>query len=368
MLESYSIINCNVRRTSRDTSRVAFEISNPLDLHATLEVWRVRHDGKNFVSTLDGMILKSEKRRQTVVVAIVGIGDLVVVRAKHPFEKAPQFRCYRIGAGYAPSLEEPAICLRETLVIASPIDIIAIGNAPPIRFPARELQRFFAARNPNWLQEVIDEQLSAWKERVPEVYIRFAPKTMLDRELPLLVSHAPQLAIAFYKELLTPGQLDSCIRAHPDAALRHSFDEMPQRLRFKSLARHPSYGLQHLIFRLSDAELRLCAKLAPSTAFPRRASQSASRHAIIIAASFPEAASDSNTGSASPSLRREVVASLLRYPDEWLLAFNQSLPWLFKNLSTWLDLELKPAELQQLARRLSPAQRNHLFQYIAERI
>jgi hypothetical protein len=94
---------------------------------------------------------------------------------------------------------------------------------------------------------------------------------------------------------------------------------MPQKLRFQSLARHPSYGLQHLLFRLSDAELRLCAKLAPSTAFPMRASLSANKHAIILAASFPEAALDSNIGYSSTSLRREVVVSLLRYPDEWLL-------------------------------------------------
>jgi hypothetical protein len=183
-----------------------------------------------------------------------------------------------------------------------------------------------------------------------------------------LVRHAPQLAIAFYKEQLTTDQLESCIRANPDASLRHAFEEMPQKLRFQSLARHPSYGLQHLLFRLSDAELRLCAKLAPSTAFPMRASLSANKHAIILAASFPEAALDSNIGYSSTSLRREVVVSLLRYPEEWLLAFNQSVPYLFRNLSTWLDLHLKPAELQRLARRLLPAQRNDLFQYIAERI
>ena len=368
MLESDQIINCNVRRTNRDTSRVAFEIANPTDKQATLEVWRIRHDRKTFVSTPEGLILKSEIRRRTVVVAMVGIGDLVTIRAKHPFENAPQFRCYRIGVGFAPSLEDPASSLRETVVIASLIDLIAVGDEPPIRFPARELQRFFAARNPRWLQGLIDEQLANWKERVPELFIRFAPKALLDRELPLLVRHAPQLAIAFYKEQLTPDQLGSCIRANPDAALRHAFEEMPQKLRFQSLARHPSYALQRLLFRLSDAELRLCARYAPSTAFPMRTSLSANRHAIILAASFTEAALDSNIGCSSTSLRREVVVSLLRYPDEWLLFFNQSLPCLFQNLSTWLDLYLKPAELQRLARRLSPEQRNDLFQYIAEGI
>jgi hypothetical protein len=99
-----------------------------------------------------------------------------------------------------------------------------------------------------------------------------------------------------------------------------------------------------------------------------RASLSANKHAIILAASFPEAALDPNIGCSSTSLKREVVVSLLRYPEEWLLAFNQSVPYLFRNLSTWLDLHLKPAELQRLARRLLPAQRNDLFQYIAERI
>jgi hypothetical protein len=368
MLESDQIIKCNVRRTSRDTSRVAFEIANPIDKQATLEVWRILHDNKTFISTPEGLILKSQIRQRTVVVAIVGIGDLVVVRAKSPFENAPQFRCYRIGAGFAPSLEDPASSLRETVVIASPIDLIAVGDKPPIRFPAPELQRFFAAKNPRWLQQLIDEQLSTWKERVPELFIRFAPKALLDRELPLLVRHAPQLAIAFYKEQLTTDQLESCIRANPDASLRHAFEEMPQKLRFQSLTRHPSYGLQHLLFRLSDAELRLCAKLAPSTAFPMRASLSAKKHAIILAASFPEAALDSNIGYSSTSLRREIVVSLLRYPDEWLLYFNQSVPCLLQNLSTWLDLYLKPAELQRLARHLKPALRNDLFQYIAERI
>jgi hypothetical protein len=263
---------------------------------------------------------------------------------------------------------DSASSLRETVVIASPIDLMEVGDEPPIRFPTRELQRFFAARNPNWLQEAIDEQLSDWKERVPELFIRFAPKALLDHELPLLVSHAPQLAIAFYKEQLTTDQLESCIRANPDAALHHAFEAMPQKLRFQSLARHPSYGLQRLFFRLSEAELRLCAKLAPSTAFPMRASFAGNRHAIILAASFPEAALESNLGCSSISLRREVVVSLLRYPEEWLLAFNQSLPCLFQNLSTWLDLYLKPAELQRLARQLPLAKRNHLFQYIAERI
>jgi hypothetical protein len=368
MLESNQIINHCVRRTSCDTSRVAFEIANPIDKQATLEVWRVRHVGKTFVSTPEGLILNSEIRRRTVVVAIVGIGDLVVLRAKNPFENAPQFLCYRIGAGFAPSLEDPANGLRETVVIASPIDLIVVGDEPPIRFPQRELQRFFGARNPRWLQELIGEQLSTWKERVPELFIRFAPKAMLDHELPLLVFHAPQLAIAFYKEQLTSDQLESCIRANPDAALHHAFEEMPQKLRFQSLARHPSFGLQRLLFRLSEAELRLCAKHAPSTAFPMRASLSGNRHAIILAASFPEAALESNIGCSSASLRREVVVSLLRYPEEWLLAHNQSLPWLFKNLSTWLDLYLKPAELQRLARRLTPAHRIDLFQYIAERI
>jgi hypothetical protein len=368
MLESDQIINCSVRRTSRDTSRVAFEIANPIDKQATLEVWRIRRDRKTFVPTPEGLILKSEIRRRTVVVATVGIGDLVVLRAKNPFENATQFSCYRIGAGFSPSLEDTASSLRKTGVIASLIDLITFDDDPPIRFPARELQRFFAARNSRWVQGLIDEQLSTWKERVPELFIRFAPKALIDRELPLLVSHAPQLALAFYKEQLTTDQLESCIRANPDAALRHAYEEMPQKLKFQSLARHPSFGLQHLLYRLSDAELRLCAKLAPSTAFQMRASLSANKHAIILAASFPEAALESNIGGSSTSLKREIVVSLLRYPEEWLLASNQSIPYLFQNLSTWLDLYLKPAELQRLARRLSPAHRNELFQYIAEGI
>ena len=92
MLESDPIINCCVRRTSRDTSRVAFEIANPIGKQATLEVWRIRRDGKTFVPTPEGLILKSEIRRRTVVVAIVGIGDLVVLRAKNPFENATQYQ------------------------------------------------------------------------------------------------------------------------------------------------------------------------------------------------------------------------------------------------------------------------------------
>lgn len=368
MLESNPIINCCVRRTSRDASRVAFEIANPIGKQATLEVWRIRLDGKTFVPTPEGLILKSEIRRRTVVVAIVGIGDLVVLRAKNPFENATQYSCYRIGAGFSLSLEDTEGSLHKTGGIASLIDLIPVDDDPPIRFPARELQRFFAARNPRWVQGLIDEQLSTWKEHVPELFIQFAPKALLDRELPLLVRHAPQLAIAFYKEQLTTDQLESCIRANPDASLRHAFEEMPQKLRFQSLARHPSFGLQHLLFRLSDAELRLCAISAPSTAFPLRTSLSATKHAIILAASFPEAALESNIGCSATSLRREIVISLLRYPEEWLLASNQSIPCLFQNLSTWLDLYLEPAELQRLARRLSPAHRSDLFQYIAEGI
>jgi hypothetical protein len=99
-----------------------------------------------------------------------------------------------------------------------------------------------------------------------------------------------------------------------------------------------------------------------------RASFSANKHAMILAASFREAALESNIGCSATSLRREIVVSLLRYPEEWLLVFNQSLPCLFQNLSTWLDLYLKPAELQRLARHLKPEQRNDLFQYIAEGI
>ncbi len=368
MLVSTNITNHCVRRTSRETSRVAFEIGNPIDNQATLEVWRIRHNGKKFISSPNGLILKSEIRRRIIVIAIVSIGDLVVIRTKNSLESAPQFRCYRIGAEYVPSLEDPVHSSREIIVIASAIDLIVIGKEPPIRFPSHEMRKFFAARNPKWIQEVIDEQLASWKERVPETFIRYAPKDLLGHELPLLVICAPEIAIAFYKERLTTIQLESCILAHPDAALHHCFDKMPQRLKFQSLGRYPSYGLQRLLFHLSDAELRLCARLAPSTAFPLRASLSGNKHAIILSASFTQAGLDSKIGHSSSSLRREIVVSILRYPEEWLLTYDQSLPWLFTNLSTWLDLHLNPLELQRLARKLPPAQQNFLYQHIVDRI
>lgn len=51
---------------------------------------------------------------------------------------------------------------------------------------------------------------------------------------------------------------------------------------------------------------------------------------------FPKAALALNIGCSSISLRREMVVSLMRYPEEWPLAFNLSLPWIFRNFSTWL--------------------------------
>lgn len=360
-------MNPTIRKTSQNDARVAFEITRPCASTTPMEVWRIRAHPDHPVSMPDGIILESDHQQTIAVVVNVRPSDIIVIRHKAGLESMESCQHYRITDSFEPCFVEDPNLLYQRVTIAPPTNRIEADAGRTVCYSEREMRMLFEGKHPRWLQNFVDGQLLRWRELAPEVYVRFAPKKWLDRDVSLVAIHAPNLALIDYKDSLTWDQFEFCIRRLPAAAVRFVFDRIPQELRATYLKDHATYILDNLIDHLTNTELRTCSWGDPITAFKSRHFLSPRRSAILLSSSYTIAWIGNLDGS-GPEFRKEVFDSLSQFPDEWLRSNKKGFQSIFKRLKSLLGICFDGTELLELLGKMAPRYRKILAEYLARHI
>ena len=192
-----------------------------------------------------------------------------------------------------------------------------------------------------------------------------APREWLDRDILLLAAYAPQRALTDFRHRLTPDLEASCIRKLTLPETDPMFEGLPhQSLRLK---RNATYVLQNHLHHLSNEALRRSAKADPVTAYRSRHLMTDDRRAAILLASSFGVAWHTDRHTLGPAFRKEIFKSLTQFPDEWLKS-NPGFPHIFRRLNQTIGICFDAKAIASILRRMAPAGRSPLCEYIASKI
>jgi len=360
-------MNHNIRKISQHDVRVAFELTHPIAASDPMEVWQIRFHQESPVSRPQGLILESNHQKTRAVVVNARPGDIVVIRHKAGNENMAPYQCYLIGDTLEPRLIENSSLPFQSVAIAPPASRIETDDGRVIHYNEHDLKKLLQGKHPRWLQEYVDGQLRRWRDHAPATFVRLAPQEWLAREVILVAIYDPYLALCDYRDSLTQNQLEFCLRRLSGDAARYLFGQIPRKLRSQHLKEHANYILENHLHQLSDAELRRCSWSDPLTAFKIRHSVAPRRSAIMLASSYT-IAWIRNHRNPRETLRREILNSLLQYPDEWLKSNPKGFESIFKRLDSLLGISFGSAQLIDLLQQMAPKGRCALSRYISSRI
>jgi hypothetical protein len=353
------------RRITRHTVRLAFEITNPYH-EKPRQIWRMREVCGIYHFRHEGIVLEHPGNQTRVVVVNVRSGDIVMVTHRAGNAGTPPHQGYRIAATFEPTpIDDVTRFLSDMSLIETRASLIEMSDGAEMHFDKAEFQNFLRAKHPKWLADHVNEALRCWRDQAPDTYVNHAPREWLERDILLLAAYAPQRALKDFRHRLTPDLEASCIRRLILPETDPLLGVLPhQSFRLKKNA---TYLLQNHLHALSYAELRRCAKADPVTAYRLRHFMSDDRRAAILLATSYGVAWHTDRHTLGPSFRKEIFESLTQFSDEWLKS-NPGFSYIFGRLNHLLGISYDAKAIAQMLRRMAPAVRGPMRQYIASKI
>jgi hypothetical protein len=258
--------------------------------------------------------------------------------------------------------------------MGAPLNKVAIqrhdlspGAGTLVHMNPDELKKLFCDHHPKWLRSRLDAVLDSWEMEIPMFFLRVAPRARIARNLPLLIQHEPQRALADFHKLLDVDQLRHCIQQEPFAAVQYAFEKIPRTVRIGLVRKYSTFVLEHHLDCLIEGELVVASCADAKTAFPLRHFVEGRRHAIMLANSYP-ASFFMKQHARVPEFLAELKDSVLEHPRTWRSSHQHSFASLFRALSSTLGVAFSGEELLALSQKLGPGLRAELQKYIVSRI
>jgi hypothetical protein len=360
------ITNQHIRRLGDGTARIAFEIQPPLrDGALDCEILREKPDGSCFHSNRDGLLPKVDSTSAIVAVSVVRQRDVLIMRFHNKSGLMVLQDRLRFSDSFVAKPEE--MKAGACAVACSSHRAAGPGAGNLHHMPVEDLTRLFRDRHPEWLQQRLEAALDSWKNEMPELFARVAPRARIVHDLSLLVNHAPQRALSEFSTMVNREQFAECIRREPFPAVQHVFACIPREIRVGLVRKFATFCLNHHLNRLTEKELEAASFADAKTAFPLRHFADGQRHAIMTSVSYPACFFMERHVQGS-EFRREMKDSVLAYPRVWWRTHQQSFTILFSALSSTLGIHFSGEELLLLSRKLGPELRAELRKHIVCRI
>lgn len=360
-------MNITIRKTSKHDARVAFEITRPHDSTIPIEAIRIRSIQDTSVSISDGIVLENYHRKYIAVVVNVRPNDIIAIRHKSCCVDMQYPLYFSINESLEPIPMIDPNLLRQIMTIIPSENQLHADDGQMTAHNERDLKLLLQGKHPRWLQDFVNCQLLSWREHNPALYVRVAPRELLDRDVFLVAIHAPYRALVDYEKCLTRVQIEFCVRSLQSEEYLNFFSRIPRKLRSKLLAQHATHLLEKHVQDLTDKELRICSWKDALTAFRIRHSVSPKKSAIMLSSAYT-IAWIGIYGTARLELRLEILTSMLEYPKEWLRSNPKGLEFIFSKLKSLLGIQFDDSELHLMLRSMHPKGREDLSKFIAKRI
>ncbi len=313
----------NIRKTTRNTARIVIEASHSPGSKPP-EIQRLLHHQSEHVLHVTGSLLGFDGEQSCALVIEVEPDDLLCIKDVDPNTGRRRQRHFRIGHGFHPLLVAPP---DESVTP----ELLRAGGADQSAHESRDevLRSLFRQTHPAWLRKILERQLRHWKGNDPDSYYRFAPLTLIERDLKLLPGIAPFAALARFRNRLDERQLARCVGSSPKGAVIYATDEIPQRDREAYLVANAKEALQFAADRLTDIELGICSRIEMMTAYRLREQMTGHRRAIVLACTYQIIVRGRQSLT---DTHAELRQSLLAYPDQWLASDPGGFRSIFRGL------------------------------------
>ena len=359
--------NHAVRRTSRNTARIAIESSAARDPARKPEIWRFYLDSSGVPQMHRGGILGRKAGKTCALVINVRPGDLICVREKLAGIVDHQWRYFRIGNSYEPiPADLPNRCLskREAITHLKNTDS---RETHEMEFSEEDLRKLFVQRHPDWLQRIACRQLSHWRTSKPEKFFLFAPGEIAGVDIPLCVKIAPYAALARFQDRLDRKQLEHCLLHSPLGAVKYAVGMIARRKRRHYFSKFAREALLYSADRLSETDFMYCVALEMGTAFQTRNRMSPERRALVLAHSYLIVGAG-YSGDALARLHEEIRESIVEHPAQWRASDPQGFPSIFQGLLEYVNMKIDPITILTLLRTTDPADQKAIAQSIVQGI
>lgn len=342
-------LNYTISRCSETTARLAIESRSGLNPLIKNEIRRFNPGSWTVLSSLDESVIGRSEGRTCAMVFQIRQNDVIGTReVMHSGEAVWSY--YRIDSEF-----RPVPLLGET---RSPNQVdrdflLAVNQPDPIPniLEEMEIRLFFSKQHPDWLQEIVDRQISQWRESNPDRFFRFAPRALEERSLEMCVAEAPFAALARFKVLLNSSQIRQCVIRSPRGAVIHALEHVTGQMRVTYLIEHGSDALVYSAGKLSDDELRNCAWIDVETGYLIRKRLPLHREAIALASSY--SFNFLKTGSEMEEIHREITESIAAFPDQWEASEREGFPAVFRNLENKIGWRFDALLFAEILRRKS---------------
>lgn len=356
-----------VRRISRDISRIAFELETPIyDEPITPEFFSNESDAEKFSNKSTGFILGGNSENRWIVFAHVHNGDVVIVRWKASSGAVIACSCFEITSTCALRVMDPVQFNFPSDRISFP-QINELNDRWLSYLEESAIKRLFSDRIPEWIKEPLSKLLDEWRVKNPALFVRFASRDQIETEIPLLVCHDPQRALAKYKDQLDRDQFLWCLAKRPDAAVRYAFERIPRAVRIRIVRTFSTLALNYQLDRMTEKELVVASSTDAMTAFNLRHFLEDRRHAIALSESYPAFFFIDRLEDES-ELIQEIIKSVIEHPRVWHRSNHRSFSILFRSLQSTLGIRFSGKELLDLSENLGPKLKTELQLHIGSRI
>ncbi len=281
------------------------------------------------------------------------------VESNHPIHVDGSFEITRLKSGIWPLSEAQIDLLLPTPSLA----------CPSLKITDEDLTLIFSARQPPWLQKIIDTQLQNWRVHHVAKFFQFTPWRLESRDLTRCVKGAPFWALARWQKQLHSRQIDYCYRMLPCSGVAFGLTWIPKHSRQSDLERFPKEALLYAAEELTNQEFLGCSSLQPETAFeePCRRKLHPARRAEL----WPEAYRKISSWPGfepPPGLQKEILANIATYPAAWLAAHKQGFSEIFRGLDSHLSIRPEAEELLEMHRQMENSGREHFNKYLGAMI
>ncbi len=339
-----SFMSFEVHSRTSESARLLLKVNRSLTNEEEMKVYRLCIDADGRQSTESGLFIGSPVLKVSAGIIDVLSDDVLVIefrdhtalcRQQFIFRVDYDFKIQPTDSSLGDDCAEfvwPEISRREVRHIHQPFQL------------HESLKDFIQSPHRGWIQPVVNAQLADWKTRNLQNLIRYAPDQVDDDQIYICAGMLPSLSLVHLRHRLSPEQLDQCMIAAPDTAVRYAFNHMSARHIAHAVQECPDVLLTHAASKMTEKDLRACAYEVPGIAFEVRKTMPPPIHALLMSytiAILGELFDD----TPFENLQDEATKSLHAFPDVWLKTYQGDRERLLATLRLFLELDCG-AELQ----------------------
>jgi len=253
----------------------------------------------------------------------------------------------------------------ESLLLSSP----AADIAPPA-ISDEDLGLLFSARQPPWLQEILDAQLRHWGIHDVGLFYQYTPRQVTREDIWRCAKAAPYWTLARWIDRLTPHQLSYCMQKSPRGAVSFAIERLPHWSRTSHLEKHPTAALLNAADKLTNKEFAFCATREPRTVFAVncRRRLPPERRAVLWSVLYRKLFFGIGY-EPPPGLQRDILDSIAAFPTIWLATHQGGgFAVILSGLARYLEIRPDAAALIAMHHRMDPSGKQVFFHHIASLI